>query len=168
MLVCKACWDVFNYTMGDAAIMDHCPKPKCMNNELDDIDEAILPTMMVLQKKGYFADNSSSCHFYDFGTALTPTCFIVFDEQVRLIDLPKPPEGFKYEAFGDDRVCMRKIYKAESQFDLHEEILSTSIDLLRWARSIGGVPMGEEYTDDNPPQWVVDERDREEDHGRLK
>ncbi len=95
MLVCKACWDVYDYTVGEGTILDHCPKMKCMGNELDDIDEAILPTIMVLQQKGYFAEHCSSCHFYDFGTALTPTCFIVFDEQVKPEDFPEAPQGFK-------------------------------------------------------------------------
>jgi hypothetical protein len=95
---------------------------------------------MVLHQKGYFAEHCSSCHFFDFGTALTPSCFLVFDEQVRPEDFPQAPQGFNYEAFGSDRITMRKTYKAVSQLDLHEEILSTSIDLLRWARAIGRRP----------------------------
>ncbi len=35
---------------------------------------------------------------------------------------------------------MRKTYTAVSQLDLHEEILSTSIDLLKWAKTLGKRP----------------------------
>jgi hypothetical protein len=161
MLVCKACWDVYDNVVAENTVLDICPKPKCMGNKLDDIDEAFLPTIMTLHLKGYFAEHCSSCHFYDFGTALTPTCFIVFGEQVRLLELPEAPQGFNYESFGDGKITMRKTYKAASQLDLHEEILSTSLDLLRWARSIGALSKRED--EENPPWWVVDKLRGEED-----
>ena len=140
MLVCKACWDVFNYTNGNGNELEYCPKSKCMHNELDDICEVIIPTIKVLQKKGYFTGNCSACHFYYFGTALTPTCYIVFDEQIELADLPTLPPNFKYDADRQDAITMRKYYSATSELDLHEEILETGIVLLRWARSLGDRP----------------------------
>jgi hypothetical protein len=136
-----------------------------MGNELEHIDGVILPTIMVLHQKGYFADHCSSCHFYDFGTALTPTCFIVFDEQVKRTDLPEAPQGFNYEVFDDDRISMRKKYVAASRLDLHEQILSTGLDLLRWSQSIENRSKGDEDEEEDPRSW---DDDRDEPHGRMK
>ena len=135
MLVCQSCWEVYRYIVSEGSILSHCPNAKCFGNELDDMDEAIIPTIKLLHEKGYYTENRSLCNFFSHGTALTPTCFIVFRERYDVGDLPVLPAGFSLEEHAE-WIGLRKQYNASDQIELHDQILKTALDLLHWAKGL--------------------------------
>ena len=70
-----------------------CPKTNCVG-ELIEIDELMIPTIKILNQKGYYTKFCCSGHYYD----QHPNGYIMFEED---IDVPNLPKGWNKEEHGN-------------------------------------------------------------------
>lgn len=115
-----------------------------LNNAKNIMDEMIIPTICILNKKGYKTVFSCSGHFTDdlnsVGLMKNDECYIAFDEDKETLlkfNLTLPT-GFAVEE--DDtpdrlyKTCIRKVY--DPRYDRFVQILSTMKDLYIWALTL--------------------------------
>jgi len=97
-----------------------CPYLKCQG-EVIWIDELLVPTITILNKKGYKTKYSCSGHSYQEN----PNCYIMFQSKI-----PSVPKGFKSEG-----KLIRKMFR-EHGTSLFKDINQTAIKLLEWANEL--------------------------------
>ena len=102
-----------------------------------DIDELLLPAIILLNEKGYMTEFCCSGHFH---AGTSDSAYILFEESVKEGDLPVLPNGFKFDTGNQNNVCIRRELRAKDQFDLHRRAVEASIDVLEWARTISPCP----------------------------
>lgn len=105
-----------------------CPKSSCYGY-LVEIDELLIPTIKLLNDKGYTTNYCCSGHYSDNNTR----CYILFAEG---IDIPNIPKRFKKVKFGDC-ISLESLYssKRQSYRDFYE-ICDNAKTLLKWAISL--------------------------------
>lgn len=87
MYICLDCYEIFekDSIKNDFYLDDiFCPKSNCMGR-LVEIDELMIPTIKILNQKGYFTKFCCSGHYYD----QHPNGYITFEEDIELPNLPK-------------------------------------------------------------------------------
>ena len=106
-----------------------CPKSSC-NGMVIEVDEVILPTIRVLNQKGYITLFCCSGHF-NMGVS---NIYIKFEEECfDAIINSDLPEDFEIEDGDVIRYTPSEIYSAERKFEF---ILQKNIELLQWATSL--------------------------------
>ena len=133
MLICTTCWEIYAGNTGIIVDGHPCPKRECMG-QVADIDELLLPSIVLLNAKGYWTKCCCSGHFHS-GTS--DSAYILFEKTVKEEHFGGLPKGFTYEAGNQNLVCIRRQLRGKDQFDLHRKAVEASIDVLEWARSIG-------------------------------
>lgn len=120
-----------------------CPNKKCGDLNLVEIDDLILPIIKLLNIKGYKTTYCCSAHAYENENHCANT-YIAFDSEF----VPKIiPKGFTLENeeyynkqgwdWNTDDICIRKYYKEGlSEYELHQRICKTIIDLMKWAENL--------------------------------
>lgn len=94
--MCLDCYEVFekDYIKNDILMDDiKCPKTNCIGS-LIEVDELMLPTIKILNQKGYFTKFCCSGHYYD----QHPEGYITFYEDIKLPNIPK---GWHEENFNN-------------------------------------------------------------------
>jgi hypothetical protein len=132
MLTCTTCWELYRSSSGTILDGYSCPKRDCQGH-VADIDELLLPAIVLLNEKGYMTKNCCSGHFH---AGTSDSAYIQFEETVEQEDLPVLPKGFKFDTGNQNLVCIRRELRAKDQFDLHRKAVESSIDVLEWARTI--------------------------------
>lgn len=85
--MCMNCYEVYDK---DKIKADYCydniwcPKSNCVGN-LIEIDELMIPTIKILNQKGYFTRFCCSGHYYD----QHPNGYIMFEEGIEIPNIPK-------------------------------------------------------------------------------
>lgn len=103
--------------------------PKC-GGEIVEIDDFILPTIILLNQRGYKTLHCCSGH----PNENISNCYIKFDESIQL---PSIPKGFRKQPNN----TIRKMFQNPRQ----SEITQTAIDLLKWAVNLPKVKGDVEY-----------------------
>lgn len=113
-----------------------CPKLSCSGSVVN-VDELLLPTIIILNKKGYYTESSCSGHLYE---SSFPTTYILFNQN---IELPNIPNGYEIRENGCGNV---EIYKDiakqnntwyfKSKDEIFSLIFENSKDLLKWAQEL--------------------------------
>jgi hypothetical protein len=137
MLICEVCWEPYrgnNHHLQDG---DPCPRRECAGT-IWDIDEMLLPTIILLNEKGYATSQCCSGHFhsktYAFG-------YISFGHYIEAPCLGiMPSDKFQLEEGDRTGVVIRWRLHSADQYELHGKILETSIELLNWAIGLKVLP----------------------------
>ncbi|MBQ4523365.1 MAG: hypothetical protein IJA10_10530 [Lachnospiraceae bacterium] len=105
-----------------------CPKSSC-SGYLIEVDELLIPTIKLLNDKGYITNYCCSGHYSNH----SPRCYILFAEG---IDIPNTPKRFKKVKLGDC-LSLESLYssKGKSYRDFYE-ICDNAKTLLKWAISL--------------------------------
>ena len=117
--LCLDCYEV--YRMG----LPYCPKATCNGDTIIEVDELMLPTILLLNQKGYCTEYCCSGHAYE--GYYSP--YIVFDSFLNEMlseielkelfkELPKPWQIESDDKFG--RVTLRYKVDREVQRDIVE------------------------------------------------
>lgn len=93
--------------------------PKCQG-EIVEIDDFILPTIILLNQKGYKTLHCCSGH----SNENVSNCYIKFDESIQL---PSIPKGFR-----KSNNTIRKMFENPEL----SQIVETAVDLLKWANNL--------------------------------
>lgn len=124
--LCLHCGEIYDELLLNTSNEDIlCPKANC-RNILIEVDELILPTIKILNTKGYSTEYCCSGHYCDED----PRCNIVFSEG---IDIPNVPVGFKKIKRGDF-THLKSLYSSSKQsYRDFYEICDNAKRLLKWA-----------------------------------
>ena len=113
-----------------------------LNGELVEIDELILPTIQLLNGKGYITQCCCSGHIYedvidtyisfnyDELSLTLPIGFVLEDDKYYAVNYKpfKKPQG---------SICIRKERKENlSQLEKYKEVFEANIELLKWAKKL--------------------------------
>ena len=127
MLVCMYCGEVYNK---DNIVFDkynewnQCPKANC-DGYIVDIDEEILPHIMLLNNKGYATQYCCQGHLNNSVARL----YILFENIYYFDDLPK---GFIEEDPTGNRTCISFEPKSKNNKQKYKELLKARINLYDW------------------------------------
>jgi hypothetical protein len=116
-------------------------KDKNCSGYMIEVDELFLPSISLLNKKGYRTAYCCSAHIWE-NDICDP--YISFDSYIKFPNLPK---GFDYDKniwpdvkwdnHNEGDKCIRKIIDVTiSEEDKHEQLLITSLDLLNWVKQL--------------------------------
>lgn len=107
-----------------------CPISNCSGSIIE-VDELILPTIVELNRKGYYTISSCSGHYYDNCSDI----YICFDDSYDFKNTKLPP-GFKCEE-DDENSTIRKGYGRSVRSDkLFKQIIKDTESLYEWARKL--------------------------------
>ena len=135
--MCMGCYEVYDRDLG------YCPKPSCYCDVVE-IDELMLPTIKMLNEKGFFTTNCCSGHIYDNGCniyiSFHPFLLEDFSED-EIKDMFKnlPSEwqltfnkngGFAVEHMMDYTL------REKDNVALYEEIVSVNLSLLKFVKEL--------------------------------
>lgn len=141
--MCDECFETYSSDkmspfpeMEEGKAIYACPKRGCWG-EIQEVDDVILPTIVELNKKGYYTESCCSGHLEDTIGAL---CYIRFLPGV-YIDESKIPEGFSLSYLEDEETDLKSII-LERMIPLMDQetsfarILAIGLDLFVWAKSL--------------------------------
>lgn len=147
--VCMTCYESYgNEITNLTAIKDEdglhfsCPKRGCRGDVVE-IDDILVPTIILLNQKGYYTESCCSGHLED----LTRTSYIIFNEVVE--KLPTVPNGFRLSAMlteeGQKRLTIAKpIGPSPDSVHVFQDILTTALQIYGWALTLPFVGFDEE------------------------
>lgn len=134
--VCLECWEVYYNEQ------DFCPKRSCHGSPVAEIDELMLPTIKILNEKGYSTTNCCAGHVYD------DCCYpyIAFHEYLRQDILEDDelkeifsnlPEGWELE-IDDERwsFCLRNHIPESDMIIMYENIAKANLALLKYVEKL--------------------------------
>lgn len=124
--ICMKCYEIYREDLPTIkGEYNFCPKATCYG-EVVEIDELMFPTIIELNKKGYFTEYCCSGHYYE----KSPNSYIKFQEDV---ELPSLPKGYKLEPnLNNSGVTIRRHYD-DGDFD---SIVKSATELFKWAKSL--------------------------------
>ena len=129
--LCLHCGDVYDSSclnVNDSLGYIHCPKTSCIGT-LIEVDELLVPTIKILNDKGYTTKFCCSGH-YD---SQHPNGYISFEYWV---ELPSVPKGFMLDEDGDG-ITIRTILPYETPtIEDFKTICDNAKILLDWAISL--------------------------------
>ena len=129
--LCLDCGEVYNsFGLNINELFDEiwCPKTNCCGT-LIEVDELLIPTIKILNNKGYITKFCCSGHY----TGQHPRAYITFYEG---IDVPSIPNGFKKEMF-NNCVCIETTlpFRKPTIGDFYK-ICDNAKTLLKWADNL--------------------------------
>lgn len=127
-LNCGEVYDFSNLNINELSEYVWCPKTNCCGT-LIEIDELLIPTVKILNGKGYTTKYCCSGHY----TGQHPRSYIMFSEG---IDVPYLPKGFKKKAFNDCITLESKSILRKPTFKDFYQICDNAKILLKWANSL--------------------------------
>ena len=136
---CLKCYEIFKIEsmLSDKVnSFQHCPKYSCTGQVIE-VDELMLPTIIELNKKGYYTKYCCSGHYYD----RSPNGYIYFDKG---ITIPSLPLGYKYDENNSESNTIRNDFSqyideedTNYESDKYFEIINYNVSaLLDWAKSL--------------------------------
>ena len=140
MLVCLKCCTLFDEEplKPRAGYKDSkaCPVKDC-GGTISDIDEAIIPVLLNLNKKGYETEFSCAGHFYEE----CPNTYIKFANDYSKY-MKCLPEGFVIENLEGHSTIIRKCYEKSSEkdrIDIADALLYSLRALTKWSKKLPSI-----------------------------
>ena len=127
-LYCGEVYDSSGLNINELVEDIWCPKTNCYGT-LVEIDELLIPTIKILNDKGYFTKFCCSGHY----TGQHPRAYIVFQEG---IDIPFVPSGFKKEFFNNCISIESITHLRKPTFKDFYKICDNAKTLLKWANKL--------------------------------
>ena len=137
--LCMECLDTFKndavtsvHRISPYGLYQECPKRIC-DGKIFNIDDTILPTIQLLNQKGYATISSCGGH----AESEVPKLYVEFDESVK--SFPFAPVGFKVEAKRVDnttRLIVSYEVDSEDMYDIFPELLGAAEMLYDWAEEL--------------------------------
>lgn len=127
--ICNSCYEVYDGHCVDTDLA-MCPKKNCTGNIVE-IDELLIPTIIMLNRKGYVTEYCCSGHYYED----YPNCYITFYADMAPVTAGLP-RGFKVEYSGSENqptLTIRRTFRRRQERALFTDILNTAIRLYDWA-----------------------------------
>lgn len=134
--VCLECYEIYNEKVQctkepNGLIL--CPKTSCRHLVVE-VDELLLPTIVLLNQKGYGTKFCCSGHYYSTKPC---HCYILFQENQ---EPPFFPEGYLKEIDnkGLNKNCcdINRYFEYETEKELIQNIYSNAFKLYEWASSL--------------------------------
>lgn len=133
-MICKDCYQVYDSKLISPKDGEYiCPLSNC-GGSLDTIDELLLPTLIMLNEKGYLPKYSSLGHCHPLSEIPWVDTYIGFDE-ICAPDFENLPKGFEIEK-KSDTVVICKTHDTDNEKTLFFSLLDTAKDLYLWAESL--------------------------------
>lgn len=134
--LCMDCLETYHndsvtttYRISSQGLFQQCPKRMC-EGKVFNIDDTILPTIVLLNSKGY--ETHSSCGGHALGE--NENLYIEFDEAVRTLPgLPPEFECRMRKTEGSSRLTLIYTIKEEDPYDHFNELLSAAEVLYNWS-----------------------------------
>ena len=129
--LCLDCGEVYNSSnLNINELLEEvwCPKSNCCGT-LVEIDELLIPTIKLLNDKGYYTQFCCSGHY----TGQHSRTYITFDEG---IDVPYVPNGFKKETYNNHVLIESNTPLRKPTFKDFYRICDNAKTLLKWANSL--------------------------------
>jgi hypothetical protein len=101
--------------------------------KLADIDELLLPAIILLNDKGYCTKYCCSGHYFNRERG---SAYILFEDFVEGKAFKTIPKGFKKEKGNSKEVVIRRDFHAKEPNAMHREALEISRDVLEWAEHL--------------------------------
>jgi hypothetical protein len=95
-----------------------------------EIGMLLLPTIRVLNDKGYCTSHCCSGHF---NGGKGEEGYVQFQEDITSKMFKTSPKGTYFDPNSPDQVCLRWKFLGKDESSLHHEIVKMSLDLLHWA-----------------------------------
>lgn len=127
-LDCGEVYDSCNLNINELLEEVWCPKTNCCGT-LIEIDELLIPTIKLLNDKGYYTEFCCSGHY----TGQHPRAYIKFREG---IDIPTIPKGFTKEIHNDCVLIESITPLRKPTFKDFYAICDNAKILLKWANSL--------------------------------
>lgn len=140
--VCLDCFEIYENNIALIQTSNghiYCPKKTCYG-EIIEVDELLLPTIILLNKKNYKTAYCCAGHFL---TGIDENAYIMFKNNCQPLTVPK---GFTSEFnFGTHTYTIRKWFREDVESERVENILTTALELYKWAESL---PQNEYYLEE--------------------
>lgn len=135
--VCMECHEVYNINL------ETCPKSNC-SGEVVEIDDLILPAIIMLNAKGYMTEFSCAGHIYDDGCTSYVLLQSIMTEVLRDDDIDKIKEllplswKMSVDNFGRMEFSheINKNYEHQFCVDTYEDILYANLDFLHFVQKL--------------------------------
>lgn len=130
--------DKFSYLFGGGSdrITDEfdsgvvCPISNCPGSIIE-VDELMLPTIIELNRKGYYTKFCCSGHYYDN----CPNLYICFDDSYDFKNTKLPP-GFKCKEDDENSIISKGYGRIVKSDKLRKQIIKDAEILYEWARKL--------------------------------
>jgi len=131
--ICLDCYEIYEDNIKETENKNgniRCPKRTCYGDVVQ-IDELLIPTIILLNKKGY---RTSYCCSGHFTTSMYENAYIMFKHNCQP---PTIPKGFNGEYnFASQAYVIRKWFKEDVEKERVENTLTTALELYKWADSL--------------------------------
>ena len=131
MYMCLDCYEIYDRHLIKPNPYDDytfCPKSNCIGNIIE-VDELLIPTIRILNQKGYYTKACCSGHYYGQHS----NGYIMFEED---IDIPSLPCGWTKEIFAN-HVTIRSSRKYNKPtIKNFKQICDNAKILVDWALSL--------------------------------
>jgi hypothetical protein len=126
IFLCDECYERYEREL------DSCPKLNC-EGDVNEIDDFMIPIIVNLWKKGYKTKYCCSGHMNEFKDHFQ--CYIMFDQEVPLNDLPS---GFKLDSERNivEYVVEEKDWFNLSYIDKLDVLRYTNESLFKWTKGL--------------------------------
>lgn len=133
-MICKDCYQVFDSKLVKSKEGEYiCPLLNC-GGKLDTIDEMMLPTLIMLNEKGYIIKYSCSGHCHLLSETPWIDTYIAFDGNCAP-DFENLPKGFKVEEKADT-IVICKTHESDNEKIVFFSLLDTAKELYLWAEGL--------------------------------
>ena len=130
--VCTRCWEIYDHWYKyDKNGRNYCPKSGCMG-PVEEIDELMLPIIIMLNKKGYRTDFCCSGHLVNDLTERNSAyiSFVDLPPEIKMPALPRP-------WYWDIKSIIRcDNYKNDNPYTLYNYWLNDLIVLMVWVEQL--------------------------------
>ena len=137
--LCMECLDTYNndaitttYRISPAGLYQECPKRIC-DGKVYNIDDTILPSVQLLNQKGYTTVSSCGGHF----ESEVPELYIEFDENVK--SFSHLPEGFRLKSKrinNETRLIVSYECEEDDMYEVFPSLLAAAESLYEWTEEL--------------------------------
>lgn len=135
--LCMSCFESYSNEItnqsplkDDNGIYYVCPRRTCQGKVVE-IDDLLIPTIRLLNEKGYYTISSCSGHMEEGETI----SYIVFDETV--LDIPDIPKGYQLALISENEggkfLTIKKSITGSDSIQLFRNVLNNALMLYAWA-----------------------------------
>jgi hypothetical protein len=132
MLVCNLCWEPYDENLGLVREGLYCSRRRC-EGQLWQVDELLLPSIILMMNKGYFPVVFSCGHFQ---AGPRKDAYIMFAPDETSDRLTTPPLGFTLDHEDDGSVVIWRRFEEEDMYKRYIAVAKASLDVLTWAQGL--------------------------------